>query len=419
MKKCLLITLILLMGVSMLYAGDNNSNISTGYLRNPVRNSITNNLDATIFNPAGTTELEEGFHIGIQNEFVLRNYSYDETDLGGAVNPAYANQGLIVAPDGESDYNSYLFPTIMANYTGSDWSAFFTFSVPGGGGEVHYNPFLEVDAYLLDPVNVPAPGLATVEVDLNARFVILGYTVGGAYKFFDKLSVSASIRMLQATRESKLEADGTKLLDTEDDAFGVGGIFGINYSPTDKLNVAARYETPVKLDYDSSGTGADDYRHDFPALFGAGIGYRVIPKLQLMADFGYNFYEQQAENSDLMDEDDYENGWTIGLGAEYDITERIMVSSGIIYTDSGVNEDSASYGSVLPVGGTPTAVALPNPNPDLGRTTFCLGGEFEVIEDLKIEAGYMLVMYRGEEDANGVEYEKEVHGISVGASYHF
>ena len=83
MRKYLLITLTLLMAVSMLYAGDNNSNISTGYLRSPVRNSVINNLDATIFNPAGTTELEDGFHVGLQNEMVLRNYSYDETDLSG------------------------------------------------------------------------------------------------------------------------------------------------------------------------------------------------------------------------------------------------------------------------------------------------------------------------------------------------
>ena len=175
-----------------------------------------------------------------------------------------------------------------------------------------------------------------------------------------------------------------------------------------------RYEMPVKMEYEvDDKDNGDDYRHDFPAYFGMGVGYRVIPKLNLMADFGFNFYKQQAENSDSLEavEDDIEDGWTLAFGAEYDITERIMASAGICYTDSGVNEDTASYAAL--------GMSVPNPNPDLGRTTIGLGGVFEVIEDLDIELGYMLVLYRGIEDASDIEYEKNVHGFSIGASYHF
>ncbi len=409
MKKCLLITFILFMAVTMLYAGDNNSNISTGYLRNPVRNSVINNLDATIFNPAGTTELEDGFHIGVQNEIVLRNYSYDEKDLGGLLNPLLEDAGAYVV-DGESDDNTYLFPTVMLDYTRDNWSAFFTLTVPGGGGTVTYDPMVSIDqgVYMGG-----LPNGTMMDVSLEASSQILGYTFGGAYKFLDMVSVSAGVRMLQAKATQKVEVEGLSdpLVDSEYDAIGVGGIFGINVMPIEGLNIAMRYETPVKMEYED---GDDDYRHDFPAYFGMGVGYRVIPKLQLMADFGFNFYEQQAENSDTLEavEDDVENGWTLGFGAEYDITERIMASAGICYTNSGVNEDSATQGMLM-------GLPVPNPNPDLGRTTLGMGGEFEVIEDLNLEFGYMLVLYRAEEDNYGIEYEKKVHGFSLGASYHF
>ena len=317
---------------------------------------------------------------------------------------------MVNAVDGESDYNSYLFPTVMAAYTRDNWAAYFTFTVPGGGGEVNYEPFFTVDASMFG-----GSYDTKLDADLNAYFAILGYTVGGAYNFFDKVSVSAAVRVLQATKETKLTLAGSTQLDTEDDAIGVGGIFGINYMPMDTLNIAMRYETPVKMEYDSSGTGAADYRQDFPAYFGMGVGYQVIPKLRLMADFGFNFYKLQAENTDSLDEDDIDDAWSLGLGAEYEITDRILVSTGVVYTDSGINEDSASYS--IPYSGMD--LAIPNPNPDLGRTTIGLGGQFEVIEDLKIEAGYMIVLYRGEEDANGIEYDKDVHAFSLGASYHF
>ena len=412
MRKCLLITLILLMGVSMLYAGDNNSNITTGYLRTPVRNSVINNLDATVFNPAGTTELEDGFHIGIQNEIVLRNYSYDEKDLSSLVNPALDGTESYVV-DGESDDNTYLFPTVMLDYTRDNWSAFFTLTVPGGGGTVTYDPMVSIDqgVYLGG-----LPNGTMMDISLEASSQILGYTIGGAYKFLDMISVSAGMRMLQATATQKVEVDGVSdpLVDSEYKALGFGGIFGINVMPIEGLNIAMRYETAVKMDYEADDDDYDDYRHDFPAYFGMGVGYRVIPKLQLMADFGFNFYEQQAENSDSLEavEDDVENGWTLAFGAEYDITEKIMASAGICYTDSGANEDSVTQGTLM-------GLPVPNPNPDLGRTTFGMGGVFEVIEDLDIEFGYMLVLYRGEEDNYGIEYSKQVHGFSLGAAYHF
>ncbi len=78
MKRMLISALVLLMAAGAAFAGDNNSNQSTGYVRSLNRNSVMHNIDAAVYNPAGTTELEKGFHFALQNQFVLRNYSYDK-----------------------------------------------------------------------------------------------------------------------------------------------------------------------------------------------------------------------------------------------------------------------------------------------------------------------------------------------------
>ena len=404
MKKMVFLSLLMMTASAvMLFGGDNNSNISTGYLRSPVRNSVINNIDAVIFNPAGTIELEDGFHLSLQNEILFGKYSYDEKDLSGGA-------GLLLAPDGEANLKTYLLPTIMMNYNQDDWSAYFSLTVPGGGGTVNYDPWLSIDSGILAG---GAPSGTMLDVELEASSWILGYTLGGAWKFFDLISVSAGARVLQSKFIRKVTASGLPdpLVDAEFTALGVGGIFGINIMPIDNLNIAMRYESQVKMDYKAEDSDDDDYSHDYPAYFGLGIGYRIIPKLNIMTDFGFNFYKLQAEESDDLEEDNIDNAWTLGIGAEYDFTDSIMGSAGVVYTDSGINEDSASA--------TTLGLSVPNPNPDLGRITIGVGGLVKAMENLDFECGYMLVIYRGEEDSNGIKYEKSVQGFSLGATYRF
>lgn len=408
MKKITVFTLMLLMAAGLSFAGDNNSNQSTGYVRSLNRNSVMNNIDAVVYNPAGTTELEKGFHFALQNQFLLRNYSYDKKPgLPIPSKPLKVN-----VPDGESDDNTYIFPSAMVDYTGNNWAAFFAFGAPGGGGSVSYKPYARTSLAVFTKKNADAGTSASI--NLKAESQILGYSLGGAYNFFDMVSVSAVLRLLQANQKinAKVVTPVTiKLKDTEHKALGVSALFGLNVTPVENLNIAMRYELPTKLEYSSDDNGAKDYRHDFPAILGFGVGYNVLPQLRLMADFNWNFYKQQAENIDGMDADDINEPWSTGIAAEYNITDRIMVSAGYNYTDSRVTKESmTSDFNGLPV---------PNANPDLARNVLGLGGEWEIIDGLKLELGYMAVIYSGAKDNHGIHYNKAVHDISVGASYHF
>ena len=125
---------------------------------------------------------------------------------------------VLVAPDGESDDNTYLFPTLMVDYTRDNWSAYFTLTVPGGGGTVSYDPWLEIDegmfgamALGLDNPALYASG-NMVDLELEASSQILGYTIGGAYKFLDMISVSVGVRILQAANSQKAEIDSDLLM---------------------------------------------------------------------------------------------------------------------------------------------------------------------------------------------------------------
>ncbi len=407
MKRVFLLTLIFLMAATAVFAGDNNSNLSTGYIRSLNRNSVMNNVDAAIYNPAGTTEMEKGFHCAIQNQFLFRNYSYSKTDVNFKYN---GTPYTVNVPDGESDVNTYLFPTAIADYTGNNWSVFFVFDAPGGGGSIIYKPYATTSLALI--TKKAADYGKKVTLNLKAKSMVLGYNLGGAYNFFDIASVSATLRLLQAKKSIELKAGSISVMDAEYKALGISAIFGLNITPIKNLNIGMRYELPTKMEYKSDKKGSEDERHDFPAVFGLGIGYNVLPQLRLMADFNWNFYKQQADNIDGADPDDVKDPWIVGIAAEYNITDTILVSAGYSYTDTGVTSDSLNYNlkGVIPA---------PNPNPDLSRNVIGLGGEWEVIDGLKLELGYMAVIYNSQKDKIGIEYKKSIHALSVGVGYSF
>src|SRR5688572_29263949 len=58
---------------------DNLVNTSTEWIRISARNAATDAADIVVYNPAGLTRLEDGFHINAGNQFIFRKptHSYD------------------------------------------------------------------------------------------------------------------------------------------------------------------------------------------------------------------------------------------------------------------------------------------------------------------------------------------------------
>ena len=92
-------------------------------------------------------------------------------------------------------------------------------------------------------------------------------------------------------------------IDYKNQARGFGGIIGVNYSATEKLNLSIHYETKVKLEFevdDNKGTvttlfpdGKKSDR-DLPAVLYTGASYRFSEKFTAALDFNY-YFQKNAE----------------------------------------------------------------------------------------------------------------------------
>jgi len=130
---------------------------------------------------------------------------------------------------------------------------------------------------------------------------------------------------------------------------GITPIISVNYSPTEQINISARYEFKTKIDLktkvaenmdgglfinDSIAVG------DMPAALLLGATFRPIEKLLLTASF--NEYFDKNVNYDGQTNEIDKNFLEFGLGVEYAITEKLRISGGWSHTTTGVNNNYQS-----------------------------------------------------------------------------
>ncbi|MCI5540724.1 MAG: hypothetical protein MR385_01320, partial [Treponema berlinense] len=134
MKKLIASTIFAAISASFIFASgvENKTNLSTGYLRNPSRNTENERPEAAFYNIAGTAFLKEGLWIGGGNQFVFKEYS-NKLDT----NNSYSALG-IKDYEATDDTNVYLYPDLNAVYKKGRWSIFSNFGVYAGGGSLSY-----------------------------------------------------------------------------------------------------------------------------------------------------------------------------------------------------------------------------------------------------------------------------------------
>ncbi len=124
----------------------------------------------------------------------------------------------------------------------------------------------------------------------------------------------------------------------------MGGIFGIQIVPMDKLNIAFRFETEVRLNFESDVSENDNLglfadgersRRDFPAMVGLGASYKLTEKLRGELDLNY-FFQEHADwgNSDTGESISGMAGdvWSIGAALAFQAMPKLEVSGGFLYT---------------------------------------------------------------------------------------
>lgn len=357
------------------------------YLGNQSQNGMINK-SSVYYNPAGLVHLDNGtyFHIGAQLAV-----GHEKMDYNGK--------------EYKADLLQYI-PTLALYSVRDERTIFWTFGGLGGGGDLEYEdgvPGEIVASHILNDLAhrlSATPGLDQNLSNLlkNANFIDKGSsaegkslygqtTIGRAWKVNDKLSMSIAGRAVLGMKKLKgdinLGLEGSNLLDksahidSDRTAWGLGAQIGFNYKATDRLNLAMRYDSRVKLNFKASGDekkvdlkfgsinlgefGFSDFyseytpgtktRRDLPAILALGASYKVTDRWTTAISGNYYFNKDakmdRTKASPILEKfgikdikAEYDNGWEIALGNEYKLNEKWTLLGSVNYAHTGAKVSS-------------------------------------------------------------------------------
>lgn len=240
------------------------------YLGNQAQNGAINGV-SPFYNPAGTTQLEEGLYV---NGGLQIAAGHEQSEYKGKEYKA-----IFVQP----------VPNIAITKVNKGEATYFNFSAIAGGGTLNYKHGVVGTAIIPDLVanlNTGAVISGTnypIKVDVlegtgaKGSNLYAQMTLGKAYQINDKLSLSGGVRFVHGHRSLKghiavkaytgnkfvdnkvlnsalktatLEAD----VDSKRTADGFGFVLGANYKANEKWNIGMRYDSRVKLNFKAETT---------------------------------------------------------------------------------------------------------------------------------------------------------------------
>ncbi len=398
MKKVSLLLVAVATSISSVFAGGllTNTNQSVQFVRMGSRNASTE-IDATYFNPAGLTQLQNGWHFSLQNQTVKQTREIESTY------PLLTNTKQNGVSLYEGDVNVPLFPSGFAVYKKGKSAFSLGLGINGGGGTAEYKnglPSFESQiAQFPGLVNQlgGAIGVSASGYDSNVYFkgmsAFWGLQFNYSYEVNEAFSVGVGMRGLiannvyegsiggiainpkgasfdgsfipagsfidavqgaglltaeQAAAYKGMVAD--KTVDATQKGFGLTPILSVNIRPNDKWNISARYEFRTKLELENE-TKKDDVgmypngatsRSDVPAILAMGVDHMLCKKLKLSTSVTYYMdngvewgYDSRTKAERKIDNStvDY------GVGLEYSFSEKFKASAGYQYTASGVADN--------------------------------------------------------------------------------
>lgn len=214
------------------------------------------------------------------------------------------------------------------------------------------------------------------------------------------------------TNAAKYSATATVLGDQEADVkqtgSGISPIFSVNISPSENLNIAIRYEmkTSMQLEnkttkdflvgFTETGTPITMFPDgiltpsDMPAMLALGLDYSASDNLRLSCGLNY-FFDKNADYGHKIDHDlksttpsifisnkeiIKHNGWSLNFGAEYGLSEKLLLSGGYSFANKGVND---KYQSDMTFG--------------LATHTLGAGGAYKITDNILLNAGFSYSFY--------------------------
>ena len=378
MNKVLILA-SLLIAAQLAFAGGivTNSNQSAQFIRTMSRNASTD-IDATYFNPAGLTQLSNGWHLSLHNQTIFQEKIIDNS------------YPLLNESEYVGDVKAPIFPNFYAVYKKSKLALSLGFGPNGGGGSADFAtglPAFEIPVSGI-PYMAPLNTLFKVngyKADINfaGTSVYYGFQANASYAINDWLSVAAGGRYISAvnTYEGAISniqinptfgtsfdgsyiravdffnaigktAEAAMVADVAVDATQKGSavtpILGLNVKPMKNLNLAVKYEMVTELELenetvvDGSGLFPDGAksRADIPAILTLGAAYAFTPALG--ASFSYSTYFDKDANWEGDEKFVDSNFYELAAAVEYGLTDAVLLSLGYNMAKTGVSQDYQS-----------------------------------------------------------------------------
>jgi long-chain fatty acid transport protein len=244
---------------------------------------------------------------------------------------------------------------------------------------------------------------------------------------------------------------GNQSADVAQTGSGITPVLSVNISPSEKLNIAIKYEFITKLELTNktvqdltvgymtkagSVTGAlipdmtkpvtmfpngAKTRNDMPAMLTIGADYKVTSALLVSVGMNYFFdksanYGHKINGVEVPNKDIFEhNGLSFQGGLQYNITKKLLVSGGYVWANKGAN---SKYQSDLTYG--------------LGTITYGAGGAYNITDKIQLNLGASTTLYRkdskqvnhvfsstGESIPTWESYEKNTFLVGLGLDIRF
>ncbi len=357
-----------------------NNNQSAMFTRLQNRNASTG-IDAVYYNPAGLTKLGDGFYASINNQTIsqTKTVGNNYTFLTGT------------PVDYVGDVSAPVYPGVYVAYKTGKLAFSAGFNPVGGGGGAKYAkglPSFEMGIANLKPL-LTSMGLATTQYTADINFegtsVYFGYQANVSYEINDMISAAVGGRYISAkntytgyikniqinplhplinptaalisattffttiSQPTYAAMTADREVDVEQTGTGFTPILSVNVTPSEKLNIAVKYEFQTTLNLTtkvnnskSGGIFVDGSKvvADMPAILTLGVEFKPMEKLMIAGSFNTYFDKNvdydgsESVNTVMIDK----NFLEYGLGVEYSLSEKLRASLGWLATSTGVNQ---------------------------------------------------------------------------------
>jgi len=288
-------------------------------------------------------KINDKISVAVGMRFVSATNKYNGHINNISINPNYAkfgaayNGNMVLASQFFTDGQTYL-NGVSSQLAGT--ASALQPIITGGGGSV---PLSNGTAVGLTPVQVATLQGTVTALGGNPTNMTIGQTQAFIAANAVGYAGKAAIMGANAAGTQNVNVDATM------SGTGITPIISVNYSPTEQINVSARYEFKTKIDLktkvapnmggglfinDSIGVG------DMPASLSLGATFR--PTKELMVTASFNEYFDKNVNYDGQTNEIDKNFLEYGLGVEYALTEKLRISAGWSHTTTGVNNNYQS-----------------------------------------------------------------------------